>query len=199
MRASRAIILPRRRLHTMVPSLRGRPGLMIAAFAARPTTMRMRKTRGSSPAESRERFKCVQCDRKEIKELPISSCKLLALLDRYSRSDVFSRMQSGNHPFRFAAGIVRQQDREYLEKRPRRGSAHAGVELGVPAQSTGHRRPDASVADPRFQGKCCRVSCLNITRDWDGNSSRRTTVSTAINKNCARKHSRRSIVIQASP
>ena len=52
---------------------------------------------------------------------------------------------------------------------------HYGVELVpvVPAQSTGHMRPNASVADPRFQGNRCGFFGLNIKCDWDGKPCRR--------------------------
>jgi hypothetical protein len=74
----------------------------------------------------------------------------------------------GNHPFRSAARVVQCQLQEYLENRPLRGFAHVGVELGVPAESAGHRRPNASVANPRFQRNCCDSSCLDINCDGDG-------------------------------
>ena len=86
-----------------------------------------------------------------------------------------------------------------MENRPRRGFAHVGVELGVPAQAAGHRRPNASVADPRFQRNRCDASCLDIKYDWDGKPCRRTGVNAAINKDRTRQHSPRLIVIQAGP
>jgi hypothetical protein len=76
-------------------------------------------------------------------------------------------IKSGNHPFRSAARVVQCQLREYLENRPQRGFAHVGVELGIPAESAGHTRPNASVADPCFQRNCCDASCLDIKCDGD--------------------------------
>jgi hypothetical protein len=98
-----------------------------------------------------------------------------------------------------AARVVQCQLREYLKSRPRRGFAHVGVELGVPAESAGHRRPNASVADPSFQRNCCDASCLDINCDGDEKPCRRARVSAAINKDRARQHSPRLIVIQAGP
>jgi hypothetical protein len=94
----------------------------------------------------------------------------------------------GNHPFRSAARVVQCQLRDYSENRPRRGLAHVGVELGVP-ESAGHMRPNASVADPRFQGNRCGVFGLHIKCDWDEKPCRRAGVSAAINKDSARQHS----------
>jgi hypothetical protein len=98
---------------------------------------------------------------------------------------------SGNHPFRSAARFVQCQLRDYLENRLRRGFAHVGVELGVPAESIGHRRPNASIADPCFQRNCCGVFGLHIKCDWDGKPCRRAGVSAAINKDRAHQHSSR--------
>jgi len=107
--------------------------------------------------------------------------------------------KSGNHPFRSAARVVQRQLREDLENRPWRGFAHVGVELGVPAQSAGHRRTNASVAEPRIQRNRCDASCLDIKYDWDGKPCRRAGVNAAINKDRTRQHSPRLIVIQAGP
>jgi hypothetical protein len=71
-------------------------------------------------------------------------------------------IESGNHPFHSAARVVQYQLREYLENRPLRGFAHVSVELGAPAESAGHRCPNASVADPRFQRNRCGFLGLNI-------------------------------------
>ena len=102
-----------------------------------------------------------------------------------------SRIKSGDHPFRSAARVVQRQFREDLENRPWRGFAHVGVELGVPAQSAGHMRPNASVADPRFQRNRCGVLSLHIKCNWDGVSCRRARVNVAINKGSACQHSPR--------
>jgi hypothetical protein len=79
-----------------------------------------------------------------------------------------ARQSKGNHPFRSAAHVVQCQLREYLESSPWRGFAHVGVELVVPAESAGHRRPNASVTDPRSQRNCCDASCLDIKCNGDG-------------------------------
>ena len=105
----------------------------------------------------------------------------------------------GNHPFRSAARVVQRQLREDLKNRPRRGFAHVGVELVVPAQAAGHRRTNASVAKPRIQGCRGDASCLDIKYDWDGKSCRRAGVNAAINKGRARQHSPRLIESQAVP
>ena len=102
-----------------------------------------------------------------------------------------SRIKSGNHPLCSAARIDQFQLREYLENRPRRGFAHVGVELGVPAQSAGHMRQNASVADPRFQRNRCGVFGLKIKCNWDGQPCRRARVNVAINKSSACQHSPR--------
>ncbi len=99
--------------------------------------------------------------------------------------------KSGNHPFRSAARIVQRQFREDLENRPWRGFAHVGVELGVSAQSAGHRRTNASVAEPRIQRNRCGVFSLNIKCNWDGLPCRRARVNVAINKGRACQHSPR--------
>ena len=168
--------------------LRRRAHITAQTFCPRPTRMK-RTAECREPhlrlPNHRDQISNACHDFQETKEFAISSGHWL----------VDSRRKVGNHPFRSAARVVQRQRREYLNNLPRRGFAHVGVELRVPAQSTGHRCPDASVADPRFQRICCHGSGLNITRNWDGTSSRRTTVSTAIKKNCARKHSQRSSVI----
>ena len=109
----------------------------------------------------------------------------------------------GNHPFRSAARVVQRQLREDLENRPRRGFAHVGVELVVPAQAAGHRRTNASVAEPRFQGNSRGFFGLNIKCeslcDWDGKPCRRAGVSAAIKKDRTRQHSPRLIESQAVP
>jgi hypothetical protein len=58
----------------------------------------------------------------------------------------------------------------------------AYVELGVPAESAGHRRPNASVTDPRFERNCCGVFGLHIKCDWDGKPCLGAGVSAAISK-----------------
>ena len=99
--------------------------------------------------------------------------------------------KSGNHPFRSAARVVQRQFREDLENRPWRGFAHVGVELGVSAQSAGHRRTNASVAEPRIQRNRCGVFGLKIKCNWDGQPCRRAGVNVAINKSSACQHSPR--------
>jgi hypothetical protein len=58
---------------------------------------------------------------------------------------------SSNHPFGSAARVVPRQLREYLQILPWHRFAHVGVELGVPTESAGLMRPNASIVDPRFQ------------------------------------------------
>jgi hypothetical protein len=62
-----------------------------------------------------------------------------------------------------------------------------------------HRRPNASVAEPRFQGNRCGLLGLNIKCDWDRKPCLRAGVSAAINKGRARQHSSRLIELQAVP
>ncbi len=50
------------------------------------------------------------------------------------------------------------------------------------AESTGHRRPIASIANPRFQRNCCNASCLDIKCDGDGKSCLGAKESAAFNK-----------------
>jgi hypothetical protein len=149
------------------------------------TMVRTRRPRASSPAALRKRKDQTRA--------------MISLRATNKNRDCMHgpTIKSGNHPFRSAARVVQCQLREYMGNRPRRGFAHVGVELGVPAESAGHRCPNASVADPRFQRNRGGFFGLNIKCDWDGNPCRRAGVNSAINKDCTRQHSPRLIVLQA--
>jgi hypothetical protein len=98
--------------------------------------------------------------------LSIQPRAMISLRETKQNSDLMHcpTAKSGNHPFRSAARVVQRQLQEYLENRPWRGFAHVGVELGVPIQSAGHMRPNASVAVPRFQRNRCDFFGLNFGR-----------------------------------
>ncbi len=118
---------------------------------------------------------------------------MISLRETKQNSDLMHcpTAKSGNRPFHSAARVVQRQLRECLENRPWRGFAHVGVELGVPAQSAGHMRPNASVADPLFQRTRCGVFCLKIKCNWDGQPCRRARINVAINKSSSCQHSPR--------